>query len=1088
MAFELMNKEHPVPPGSLAELIREDRGSVWVLQEIQNTLSLAEDVPLRLVKGKTVCSFLNNAPELKEDLETFKQFIDEGLVSDLERGVGMMKDGSNYARLSSFLNNNLWITEGSYSNPVMTQFREDIHWRRWETIWVLATAVTVYEQVKKGEVEPAFFEGFIKKHLMTQIAYIEELDALIFVGPVWRWIPPGEIAGRSGQELTNEVTDGFVEMIGSRLKHLGESLHNDRLRRLGGARSAITLLHLESQLKKTVRPFRLAMCVGIKEEPGHEASLYEKEKLGANHWVGVAQLCVILFAEGLAKDLKRLGEFLFRPPTQKHELSEPVGQDIILRARKLNKGRVDWELKFVRNVGDRRPLEGLTGRIVSQTTEETVRKSLVSVDVYLNGVIDKIHTSRNYFFQERIRLVQFRLEDSLVHLKDNEDQDASNTDKGNGSQKARDDSPLKLTIPIEVLQSICYTLNVDVCTAYHYSYEIGRLEMIRTYYRDQKQKKKWGKETGKLIWRAGAEGKLRCKSICYRAFERGGRIVAPALEPGQLLLPDGDNSAQGATLAVPIQIFQRPWGILHLRAAKKYQIRESTPRWAHEFARAIGNTLFSQWIKMQLHGLNQAVMQALHHENPDVSVAYLGLCRHLQAIFMVEKTSLWVAENSTGPAERFNCVMSFGHRAGEKPEEKKRFFRIDDEDAIGAGLVKNDSKVYLTGDLQDICDDLQKDKTYKASLFKNGGRDYCVFKFLGTNGRCNGVLWLVSRECYRFDQRWESLLAFFSRHIGLLLDLIHSREKYISGKLIETAHEIGGKAQSLINSVEDLEKRLAPMFDSEDGVAHLVPEFVSGVRLITQKHGISLTQVSRDSHRAFNAIEGLFYPARKLQPGTKSEFNVPELLDRLHKTSLVFESGMQSLIDGKEVEVKYHGEPTDIANSYRITMGRDTDRYANKIEYHGSVYGPFVPIPFEYISTILRNQIVNALKYNIGHRPVQVNIKEMVGEYIILRFTNIGWSMPDEEQQQLKGYGFRTRRALDYWPDQGKGLGLAVSTREVEKWGGELNIELKPVKINEINLKHHSITTYQIEKGVIVEDSDFCRFIVEVKLPSIRVE
>ena len=93
----------------------------WCLQEIQNTFSFGEDIPIRLVNRKTVNIIAGEDGDC-ELAQQYRSLIELGGMED--PGLGMKLCAKNdFDPLIDYLTENLWITDGSYSNPVITLVR-----------------------------------------------------------------------------------------------------------------------------------------------------------------------------------------------------------------------------------------------------------------------------------------------------------------------------------------------------------------------------------------------------------------------------------------------------------------------------------------------------------------------------------------------------------------------------------------------------------------------------------------------------------------------------------------------------------------------------------------------------------------------------------------------------------------------------------------------------------------------------------------------------------------------------------------------------------------------------------------------------
>jgi PAS domain S-box-containing protein len=105
---------------------------------------------------------------------------------------------------------------------------------------------------------------------------------------------------------------------------------------------------------------------------------------------------------------------------------------------------------------------------------------------------------------------------------------------------------------------------------------------------------------------------------------------------------------------------------------------------------------------------------------------------------------------------------------------------------------------------------------------------------------------------------------------------------------------------------------------------------------------------------------------------------------------------------------------------------------------HGPL--PTVEIPKVHLQQVFQNLILNALKYRSDKPPVVHISAQAQGEHWLFAVSDNGIGIAPEHHQQIFGI-FKRLHGRDKYP--GTGIGLAITKRTVERYGGKIWVESK---------------------------------------------
>ena len=1104
---------------TFADLIKNHRvtrpSPLWALQEIQNSISFAIDIPLRIVCGDTVRKFAGDMDRLRDEVATaFRDVTDliRETVNDPIACTGKIRkateENDTIDPLFDFLERNLWLTGGSYCNPSLTYLREHRPWRRWETYHVLHACM-----------EGAPIQTIGEEAMMLAVTYLEDIDGWLIAGPGWKWKSADLLNGLTGPDYNERFVEEVLRAIEAKK---GPIIDDRRMQNLGVVRAACTVADLESRIERSVWIFRLAARTLV--NAGSIIEWHRHARLGANHWIGLAQLGLLLtddLASAVSRDTK---ELRFKPPTLKYrrpptendgsgadeEDDHSFGEAIAIRAKPA--GHDDWQLTFHDTGNGKEDWEwdeGATHRLqlLGVFGRKIRGKVAIDADIRLSRLVDKIATSRNYFLEERLRLFRFRLDDQLAAFLDESPLAVDSSFAPPPGNRHTAYSPITL----EALRTLCRAFNADVCAIYQYDPLERGLRMWEGYYRRPELRAKCMASTADHMWTIRKDPAERENSLSYRVLGCGCADVEPYGR--NITLPDDDDSPRGIALSVPIQICGRTWGVLELRGESAFQLRASTPRWLDEFGRVIGGILFTRWINAQLHGLNVALIKALgtESENPSLNSAYEILCQRLAAIFLVETVSLWRRlpnEPGTEFRDVFECKASVKHPsdnrqphvphgAGNSRGNTPSWFSVappigEHEKGLGAAFV-NDKMIWWHEDLQELHERGLDEGAYFRDLVSAGYRDYCLVKFKNNTGGYDDIMAFASDRRRGFDKRWNGLFRFFSSYVGVLLGLIDSRSRFLGSAERVLVHEIGAYGTAIEDATKSLRDCLNPLFGSPEAngsgkgdMADRTLLFIDALVSGNEQQLRSVSGLDGDVKGILKALKALFRtPARAGRRGRR--FLARRSLDRLLGSTASLEKDVKTILsrlngDPPEPPI-YHGKPSDLAAVYNdVVKAKRWWTGAGAITFDGAYEGPRIRMPYQPLRKLVQNLVINARKYDVGRGPVRVLVREYTGEWARMEIINIGWAIAKEDIDRIFVDGVRSVWAREFWPNDGEGLGLAIAKRIADEWGVQLQVHTDPVATNTVLPSHNSVQSYRGEDGSVAE-GEFQRFTFSLVFP-----
>ena len=190
------------------------------------------------------------------------------------------------------------------------------------------------------------------------------------------------------------------------------------------------------------------------------------------------------------------------------------------------------------------------------------------------------------------------------------------------------------------------------------------------------------------------------------------------------------------------------------------------------------------------------------------------------------------------------------------------------------------------------------------------------------------------------------------------------------------------------------------------------------------------------AHELNNPLDATLRCVRLTQDHTRGDAEAAEYLS-------LAESGLQRMADivrslltfSRNAAVEQSPQPletlvTEAVSSVRLALGEDAPRFVSEIR--GDVAG--VPVP-RGLHQVLTNLIRNACDAGGAHGEIQVRARRS-GDEILVDVVDHGHGIPEDIRHRIFEPFFTTKA-----PGKGTGLGLPLSARLVEKFGGHIGVE-----------------------------------------------
>lgn len=1056
----------------------------WMHQVAQDTISYYFDVPIRSIHIDELDHVLHDKDVILlteiyknvviQDNTTYAEKFFEFSEKIKARGKGFIVSVMEKQA-------KLWSSDGSYSNPFLTMMRQNRLWRIWEISTMLSALDSSIENKLFNDIDVYLLDGYFTAKI------IKTDKRVLYIGPVWSWFRSKiDLTELDSYNLRKNCVDLAYSIASSHGLNNNPLITEKRLSRLFGARAAPVRQDYLSRVNDCRIAFNIIDQIDILS---HDGSSYEDVLFGSNHCKSIAYITLLTrFDLNILDHTTKNIRFMLAAPlldeTEESETSFASPIEFEIENRKVG------SVQLIFDDADKYKLHSESTRLLY--TPDVDQNVMSKFEITISKTVDKVHTSRNLYLSERSTILRYISEDNFSFY----EPDSMNDFHRN------------------LVQSINYHLGSDIASIYRYDPQLDGLEMISSFYRLESEAKFEATTADLMI---NANERERISSLCYQCFEQDRSILWSSISNSpntrSLLLPKGDTSAAGSAIAVPININGFPWGVLELRGRQQGQLRQSTVRWAEDYSRTIAMSLHSSQLIRRVHDLNKFSDQALRHiedgRQSEFEI-YEELSKKIVSLFGARSCLIFRKEGEGHPSDNFVCVavseIGFSLDALHNNE-------FDSADERGQNFVLNGNKSRLMAELYgQYCREKQDADGIKffpkeslARLITDENDVMCstgiqdlasaaVVEIVNSTDEPIAVLLIgftIGEPKQFSDLRWSQLSRFCAEYTSLVVNLIEFPTHVFRRAMALEAHEIRNSAIKINAISKQLNEVAGPLAELVDVVPSPLATLATVLR---EEEGRAIRRQFREPADLLNALSTFAYKSFG-DINYSGDLNVADLLYQLESESqgLAFKANENLNVSDRKPQPKWN-DFFEIYGAASIEGARRYGHGSDAIVYNGPKRGQKSGIEILGVELhqieIIRNIIENARKYNIGKRPVDVNVYQSadLGSSSGIKFTlevvNRSFTVSDDDRMYLTKSGYRSKPAWKYWPSgSGSGLGMSIAAEHCNsmEYEGPL-IDLSPCNLSEIN-QNSEIVRNAIRKGFSLRTESFSIWRISIVVP-----
>lgn len=1026
---------------SFSDIVESDP---WTLQIILNVFALSLEIPLRAFDRNLAKSFWARAGQLSpifaQRFSSEVEFLNSvrNMSEDLQNGLSaIVNEQSIWRGIYLELGKKLWVTSACYEYPLILAFRSYWPWRWWQTLWTL-------DRLRNDSAaQNICYFGTENEDFQVAFADLHRLQAVLVAGPVW-----SPVANRTGDYFS---THRALPMVQSFWQAIESAKHEQkysltRLERLSETRKAISGRDLQERVRiaqlalmqlLTMRfpiAHRPDQCdlIGIAEwalfttqtvmsidaiEPAHPDVLRAIER---DQW-SMAYRIDRSYRNANFHSQKQSGEgcpswvitdypnnitgrnfpgFVFvTSPPRDFEVSEDAHKNLVIRKSSNNK--LDAEDKRFREV-----LE-------------------VKLSRYLGTLENRIHANK----MENLYFLREWLTDNF----------GAPTAPAGVEESWREHEE---KISFDVVRRLSQLVHSEISTLYRYNSPVRELRALGVYH-TWNEFEVWKERFPEIMRDAAKSPEMRQTSLSYRAIDHAtctfSRMYDPqtgaADPPGETLIKLPKGAVPGRCgIAVPICVFERPWGILEVVGARPYQFRWEDLRLVEDVATLLSPFYYHQWFLRNLHGLNRVAVD----RNMRLKEKYNEICRRLAAIFSCHSVVMWL--RSRKRPNQFICEGWYNRpdldqeAATQRPIPRMSF--VDSDTEAVSMWVMQQRKIWWQGTIgEGRLAGKWLEKRYTKGLLGLNIKTVAFIPVPSKTGIHRASLSIFSDNIAYFDKKWEPIVIFVRRYLSLLLEAIHAHED-----LERTARQI--ITHEMKTNVEIIRDRAKLLVNLIDGNVKTTDQMQYRLNILcqdleTHSHDLTRTMTLLSSEKLSNFLTSNDNPV-VLEAQTRQKNEYAQRIDIREQFNIIFRSNREAM----KAKGIY-------------------------IQYVGPNHGPYIFIHPENFREILINLLSNALKYTPKFRSVYARIveKERSVNFSVI---NEGNRLLCGDESRIFQKGFRGANALEINED-GQGLGLFIAREICNLYGIDLLYRSRDDNGGSPNLCFHEFTV-SIPKTMVDEE------------------
>ncbi len=623
---------------------------------------------------------------------------------------------------------------------------------------------------------------------------------------------------------------------------------------------------------------------------------------------------------------------------------------------------------------------------------------------------------------------------------------------------------------VEICRWLATVFDADFTAIYHVK-SSGALHELKYFARDDEWSRLRAEKNSSTMSRLAAAENVgaRGTSSCYRAFWSQKAEHIPNWN-GKIdshgMASDGepDPGRPRSTIAAPIMVFGRPWGVIELVGATPNQFDKIARMWLEEASQLIGNALYQTWLLKQITQANLVVLGETYLRDGDAdegeadeggasaepdethNVIARGqvskemwalkvrnrICQEMAELFIADAAALWL-DNEQWPG-RYQLVGVSGvqYDVLERLTEQKNFARearpeiaADDHTTVIARAMRSAGANQIFDEhIEPVEDTLSPRNMYRRALYDSGIRHVMVVPLVEQqNGQYVpiGALSLYSMSytgdgsIKPYGPRWLPVIEFAGRHLAMLTRTLALEAGRQIGLELMLSHETIGSLTQI-----------------KDQFGYLRNNFLNDVirgnpdEAPPRSH-VPRRELDKANWRVKNGIEEALASLKEMR---EKGFKLPQ--------SETYDFRSRTKWD-REPVVLYNLVQNAFNSVYVLRSNRSVSwRVTGASDFIRLRYHP------KDLATIFDNLAVNAIKYGNRGSEVRVNFRRAEGGNLFIEFFNEAPPLKSGEASRLFNLGFRGDRALATGTD-GSGNGLFI----VKKLATSLGIGLSYEKIDE---------------------------------------
>ena len=619
-----------------------------------------------------------------------------------------------------------------------------------------------------------------------------------------------------------------------------------------------------------------------------------------------------------------------------------------------------------------------------------------------------------------------------------------------GRQTGRLDEPQRNLE--DIVDWLLRLFDADFAAIYH-SAEGTLTEMVRLHRSGEREQAAADLNSQHMADLAGDLAARRSESSAYRAFcnERSEDVRNWDGEEGDAgmsasagLIADRPRS----TLAAPIMVLGKPWGVIELVGFYGNQFDKISSMWLEEASQLVGNALYQTWLLKQITQANVAILSDGDEDRDDRSEPAVGqeevnrrlidtalrskvdrvlhvrsgICREMAELFIADGAALWL-NNELWPGvlqlagfsgvafePGREAVEGGGRMADVWPE-----INVKSDSSLVAALMNGG----LPGTGGVFSERLVEPTTvrsareaYQMALWQSGVREITLVPLVDTSpsseARPVGALALYTKAAHPgepkryYGRRWLPLIEFAGRHVAMLMRSIALESERQTSLELMFSHEVIGSLRRIKDQFEYLQR-------------NLITPVTSG--RATGPFGDKVKDIDKATSRIENGITDAL-----------------DRLDEMRRDG--FKMPSAGMLDFRS-HAEWDGSPSVLFTAIQSGFNaRFSYRRTKDIGWRLTGNSDFIRIRIHPrdLETLFYNLSDNALKYSGPRSEARVNIDRRSTGDLYVDYLNEAPRLRPGEADRLFKLGFRGQLAT-HGREDGNGQGLFITQRLAQSLG-----------------------------------------------------